>query len=150
MGKMSKFVGGRPLPETLWQFQQSCQFTDLTLSCSDGTIPAHRAMLAGVFKLLGLPTGGQEEEVECLIIPDVVVSEVKQAMEELYMKSESAKLLNLFCCSKVKSEIVDVLSIVEVKPEVPSDEEYLAADQVMEYENDDAIKQDLSELKGHT
>jgi len=148
--QMSKFDVGRSLHETLWQFQQSCQFTDLTLSCSDGTLPAHRAMLAGVFKLLGIAIDGQDGEVECLVIPDVVVSEVEQALEELYIKSESVKLLNLFCCTKVKSEIVDVLSIFEVKPEVPSDEEFLTADQVMEYEDDDGIKQDLSEFKDHT
>ena len=98
-----KFIGGKSLHEALWQFQQTRQFTDLTLSCSDGTIPAHRAMLAGVFKLLGLPTGGQEEEVECLVIPGVVVSEVEQAMKELYWKSKSEKLLNLLYCRNVSS-----------------------------------------------
>jgi len=143
---MSKF-DGRSLHETLWQFQQTRQLTDLTLSCSDGTIPAHRAMLAGVFKLLGLPTGGQEEEVECLIIPDVVVSEVEQAMEELYLKSTSEKLLNLLCCKNVKSEMVDVLNTVEVKPEVFSDEEYSANDPMKDVYG---IKQDLSEFKMHT
>jgi len=141
------FVGGRSLHETLWQFQQSCQFTDLTLSCSDGTIPAHRAMLTCVFKLLGIPIEGQDGEMECLVIPDAVVSEVEQALEELYLKSDSVKLLNHLCYTKVKSEKVDVLSIVEVKPEVSSDEEWLPADQVMEYEDDDEIKQDLFQFK---
>jgi len=130
------FVGGRSLHETLWQFQQSCQFTDLTLSCSDGTIPAHRAMLAGVFKLLGLPTGGQEEEVECLVIPDVVVSEVEQAMEELYLNSKPEQLLNLLCCRNVKPEMVDVPNIIEIKPEVFSDEEFEAKDPVKYYQDD--------------
>ena len=112
-----KMYGSRSLYEALWQFQQTRQFRDLTLSCSDGTIPAHRAMLAGVFKLLGLPTGGQEEEVECLVIPGVVVSEVEQAMEELYLKSKSDIFLNLLCCKNVKSEMLDVLNTVDVKPD---------------------------------
>jgi len=135
-----QMYGSRSLHEALWQFQQTRQFTDLTLSCSDGTLPAHRAMLAGAFKMLGLPTGGQEEEVECLVIPDVVVSEMKQAMEELYLKSKSEKLFNLLSCKNLKSEMVDVLNIVEVKPEVVSDEEYEANDAMLDVYG---IKQEL-------
>ena len=92
-----QFECGRSIQEAVWQMQQNCQFTDLSLSCSDGTVPAHKAMLAGVFKLLGIV--GQEEELECFIIPGVPVAEVKQALEELYLESEPAKLMNIFCCT---------------------------------------------------
>jgi len=140
---------GRFLHEALWQFQQSGQFTDLTLACSDGTVPAHRAMLAGVFKLLGVNIDCQEE-VEFLVIPGVAVTQVETAMKDLYLENKSEKLLNLFCCRNVKSELINALNVVEIKPELYSDDEdYSASEPVAmkEYLDEFGIKQDLSEYK---
>jgi len=149
---IEKFVGGSFLHEALWQFQKTRQFTDLTLSCSDGTVPAHLAMLAGVFKLLGIETEiFGLEEVKCLVIPDVAVSEVEQALEELYLKAEPEKLLNLLCHKNVKSEMVDIVNVdVEVTPEVNIYEENVANYPMMEYLDDCGIKQELPEFSTHS
>ena len=114
----------------MWQLQQRCQFTDLVISCSDGSVPAHhKAMLAGVFKLLGI--AGQEQDIECVILQDVEVAEVEEAVEDLYLKSESEKLMKIFSCRSIKTENLDASLIVEVKPEVPSEEECLSYEDEM-------------------
>ena len=139
----SKFQSGLSLPDVLWQFQKTCQFTDLVLTCSDGVVPAHKAMMVRFFTILGIEIG-QEEIAECLIL-DTKVEEVEQALEQLYLKSESTKLMNIFCCTKVKLEIVNHLSLVEVKPENPSDDECLSTEQFME--DGDALKQEYYDIE---
>ena len=115
------------IQEAVWKLQQSCQFTDLVLSCSDGTVPAHKVIMAGVFKLLGIV----DQEHECVILPGVEVAEVEEAVEDLYLKSESEKLMKIFSCRSIKTENLDASLIVEVKPEVPSEEECLSYEDEM-------------------
>jgi len=61
---------------------------------------------------------------------------VKQAIEELYLKSKPEKLLNLLYCRNVNSEMGNVHNNVEVKPEVFSDEEFEVKDPIMDYKDD--------------
>ena len=65
--------------------QETAEFTDLTLACSDGVVHAHKAMLARVIKQL-------EESIDCVIIPGVAVAEVEEALQELYLQAEPTKL----------------------------------------------------------
>ena len=120
----SKFQSCLSLPSALWQFQQTSQFTDMVLACSDGDVPAHRAMLSVVFKLLGVEIGQEG----CMVLPDTEKVEVEQALMEHYLKADSTNLLNIFYPTKMKQEMDNDLSVVEVKVEVASDEECSAAD----------------------
>jgi hypothetical protein len=114
-------VGRMNLHSTLWQYQQTCQYTDLTFYCRDGTVSAHLAIMAGVLELLGVEH--HKEEMECLVIPDIAVDEVIQSLEELYLTSNSEKLLTLLQLKVLRSEKVDITHNLEIKPEMPSDEE---------------------------
>jgi len=144
-----QFSCGLSLPAVLWQFQHTCQFTDLVLACSDGAVPAHRAMLAGVFSLLGVEID-DKEVVECLVLPGVCGKQVEQALEELYLENKSEKLLNLLSCKNVKSEMAEAHSIVEVKPEIYSDEELGPDDSDMENSDNFEMKHDLPEFEIQT
>jgi len=118
------------IPEAVWQLQQSCQFTDLVLSCRDGSVPVHKVMLAGVFNLLGV--AGQEQDIECVILPGGDVAEVELALKDLYLKSESEKVMEIFSCRSIKTENLDASLVVEVKPEVPSEDEcYPSEDKII-------------------
>ena len=58
---------GRAIQEYLWEMQQTAEFTDLILACSDGTVHA-------VIKPL-------EEIIDCVIIPGVAAAEVEEALQ---------------------------------------------------------------------
>ena len=77
---------------------------------------AQRAMLAGVFKLLGVAV---QEETDCFIMPGVRVAEVELALEDIYLKSDSEKMMDVCFTNQVKSEEIVDLSII-IKPEVSS------------------------------
>ena len=137
---------GWSLPQALWQYQQCRQFTDLTLYCEDGCVPAHRALLAGVLQLIGLEEA-EEIEVECLVIPDVTVDQVKKALEEVYLTSKSEKLLMLLSCKNMKYEKVDIPLIEEIKPEgMSEDEDYTSNELIKEHVDTMVIKQEIFEL----
>ena len=45
--------------------------------CIDGTVPAHKAMLVEMFKLLGVVGLA---EADCLIVPEAMVADLEQAL----------------------------------------------------------------------
>jgi len=118
--KQSKDLGSASfLPKALWQFQKDCLFTDLTIACSDGSVPAHKAMLGCVFRLLGMC--GLVEEIDSIIIFDVFVLELEKALEELYLNSNDAYILKLIGLISVKSEICEE-EIDEIEHKIDIDE----------------------------
>jgi hypothetical protein len=101
------------LPKALWQFQQSCQFTDLTIACSNGSVAAHKAMLSCVFKMLDIDV--HSEESDKIIIYDVKVFEMEKALEDLYLNSVNENILRIFGPTNVKYEIIDQSEQIECK-----------------------------------
>ena len=71
------------IQDTVWQFQQSSQFTDLVLACDDGTVPVHKVMLAEVFSLLGI--ADHDQDIECVILPGVEVAVLEEALQDVYL-----------------------------------------------------------------
>jgi len=104
------------LPKALWQFQQDCQFTDIIISCSDGTVPAHKAILGCAFKLLGMCV--VVEETDNIIILDVLVVELEKALEDLYLNSNNNDILRLFSSISVKSEMFEEMDQIEPKVDI--------------------------------
>ena len=139
-----KFEGCSSVLSSLWQFQQTSLFTDLSFCCIDGTVPAHKAMLVEMFKLLGVVGLA---EADCLIVPGAMVADLEQALEHVYLKSDTEKLLNICFTTQVKSEHVDVLSLVVIKPEIPSDDECSVAARDVVFEDGGEMKQDMSEFE---
>eukprot|EP00092_Neocalanus_flemingeri_P026148 GFUD01028339.1.p1 GENE.GFUD01028339.1~~GFUD01028339.1.p1 ORF type:complete len:683 (+),score=146.91 GFUD01028339.1:53-2101(+) len=92
------------LSKTLWKFKSNFLFTDLTLVCGDGEVKVHKAMLANVIKFSGSNLSG--EELDCLIVPDVSVRQVEEALEWLYLKLDTKPILKLFY--PVKCEAIEL------------------------------------------
>ena len=90
------------LSKTLWKYKSNSLFTDLSIFCSDGLVELHKSMLASLLRL------DEEEDVECLIVPEVNVREVEDALELLYLHLDNRPILKLFF--PVKSEAIDVES----------------------------------------
>ena len=81
------------LSRTLWDFWGSCKYTDLTLVCVDGNLPAHAALLARLFTSFGINFPSREEVPECLFLPDLTTAEVKHALKALYLQNNAEKLI---------------------------------------------------------
>jgi len=88
-------------PDNLWQFQQISLFTDLTIFCHDGSVPAHKSMLASVINRLGVKL---MEKVDGLVLPDISASEVELALQSIYMEGKIDTMLSLCSFLKIKSE----------------------------------------------
>ena len=99
-----------------------------------------------MLQLIGLEEA-EEIEVECLVIPDITVDQVKQALEEVYLTSKSEKLLMLLPCKNMKYEKVDIPLIDEVKSEgISEDEDYKSNKLIKEYVDSIDIKQEIFAL----
>jgi len=103
------------LPHTLLEFQRACKFTDLILACSDGGVEVHKAMLSTLFKILGV--GDECEEYDKIVIEDVTMLDIEQALEDVYLKTENEKLLSLITSSRIKPEMVQLSEQIECKLE---------------------------------
>ena len=83
------------LAQSLWEYRDSFDYTDITLVCVDGTLAAHSAMLAGFFTSFGISFSSIEDVPECLLLPDLTTSEVKQTLEAIYLQSYTKVFPNL-------------------------------------------------------
>ena len=75
------------LSQTLWEYCGSHDLTDVTLVCQDGTLPAHAAMLATLFRSFGIRFTSREEIPSCIILPDCVTKEVQHDLKKLYLQN---------------------------------------------------------------
>ena len=90
--------------ENLRQFQQHSLFTDLSIFCYDGSLSAHKAMLADVFNSLGIT---ELEKIDGLVVPDVALAQVDYALACLYGEGSSDQMVQLCSFMKVESEVSD-------------------------------------------
>ena len=72
------------LSQTLWDYRDSCDFTDLTLACKDGSLQAHSAMLAGFIASFGISITSTMDVPEFLFLPELTISEVQKSLEAIY------------------------------------------------------------------
>jgi hypothetical protein len=113
------------LSRCLWQYRESSLYTDLTLVCSDGSLPTHAAMLAGLFAGFGISFLSSEEVPECLFLPDLAIREVETILRTLYRGGKA----NFFsdipkkADSLVKIEVCDYVEESELK-DVLDEEKY--------------------------
>ena len=97
------------LTHTFWKYQESCEFTDITLVCKDGSLPAHSALLARLFTSLGLTFPCRGELPDCLLLPDINMAQLEMGLRDLYRDSKMDTLLMLLDqrCVLVKDESKD-------------------------------------------
>ena len=126
------------IQDSVWEFQQCSQFTDLVLAGRDGSVSAHKAMLAQVFQVLGTDV----QDTGCVIVPEVEVALLEEALKELYYKADSKKLLSLVfnSLSTVKFEQDLEKAIHEVKEEACSMDDEKEDQQEAKYLNLDGCK----------
>ena len=62
---------------TLWQYRGSLHFTDISLVCEDGILPAHAAMLAGLFTSFGITQSMKDKVPDCLFFPDLTTTDMQ-------------------------------------------------------------------------
>ena len=85
------------LSERLWEFRNTHIYTDLTVFCKDGQCEIHKAMLCSVLHTAGVglvelhDTGG-------LIVPGLLLSDLENALESLYLHFDSKPIEDLLCC----------------------------------------------------
>ena len=94
----------RYLSHTLWQYRGSLDYTDITLVCEDGILPAHAAMLAGLFTSFGITQSIQVKEPDCVFFPDVTTTDMQQALKALYLHNNANLLRKILNRSKSKVE----------------------------------------------
>jgi len=137
--------GKKSIQDTVWEFQQCSQFTDLVLAGWDGSVPVHKAMLAEVFQVLGTDA----QDTECLIVPGVEVAVLEEALKDLYFKADSKKLLSVVFSSitTVKDEQVPEEATCEVKEESCSKDDEEEEQQASTHVNLDVCKEDNSVSK---
>ena len=120
------------LSQRLWEYQGSCQYTDLTLVCEDGILTAHAAMLSGLFTRLNINCPSREEVPECVFLPDLITVEVQSALKALYLQNNVDSFL---CLMK------DTLPIVKQEQDNNiENSEHIAVNDEDEEVKDDIIK----------
>ena len=110
------------LSRTLWEYRGSCKYTDLTLICGDGSLPAHAVMLARLFSSFGINFSSREEVPECLFLPDLTMEEVKHALKALYLQNNADQLKTILkrITITVKLEVSDNVNERDLKEEIKS------------------------------
>ena len=119
------------------------EFTDITLVCEDGRIPAHAALLTGLFSSFGITFGSMEDVPERLLLPGLPASVVERALENMYKGGGGEDL------------VLALKRPVVVKQELPDEEEtslklHLKVDTKLEVysdgDNDDCGRHSEDEL----
>ena len=91
------------LSQTLWEYRGTGEYTDITLFCEDGSLPAHVVMLAPLFRGFGISFLCTEELPECLILPDSTTKFVFNALKALYLQNKEDILQSTIV--KTKEEV---------------------------------------------
>ena len=73
----------RYLSQTLWDYRDSCKFTDITLFCEDGSIPAHVTIMAPLHSRYGINFLSNNEVPEFLFLLNFTTTEVFKALKAL-------------------------------------------------------------------
>ena len=108
------------LSRVLWLYQDSCQFTDVTLVCDDGRLPAHSAVLAGLFSNLGLTFPSRLDVPDYLLLPHLTMAELQQALRDLYVDNRMDTLLQLLGHTGVGKEEEKNVFTSEDNPYIPT------------------------------
>jgi len=92
------------LSQTLWAFMEAGEYTDLTLTCRDGSLAAHAAILAPALATLGL---APDTIPDHLILPHLTLGQVTAALHHLYLSHDPHMLNQLLNSShaNVKAEL---------------------------------------------
>ena len=113
------------LSQTLWDFRDTFEYTDVTLFCADGSLAAHLALLAPIFTSFGISFPFREEVPDCLFLPDLGTLEMLKALEALYLQNDARFFVSNFEQAEtiVKQELLDFLAECKTKVEVDKYEE---------------------------
>ena len=90
----------------LWKFCMTNFLTDLVLSCKDGQLSAHRAVLARVMRMAGMEDDMFAED-NIIIIPDAKVAEVELALKTLYLKLDAWSFFSIVFFGKITGNVRD-------------------------------------------
>ena len=126
----------------LWKDRESCKLTDITLVCEDGSTPAHSAVLSVLFTHLGLTFPSRAEVPDCLLLPDLSMTQIKLALKHLYLENRVESLMELLTSRHVavKEESKDTSDTKKIKYESclekkgSSNDEQMLADQKVDDE----------------
>ena len=89
----------RELREMLWSSSCSGRGGDLLLVSSDGVLHAHRLLIVAYLPSLAAilaPACDGKHELTTILLPDISLSMVKAALEDLYTREDPLKLANIF------------------------------------------------------
>ena len=89
----------RELREMLWSSSCSGRGGDLLLVSSDGVLHAHRLLIVAYLPSLATilaPACDGKHELTTILLPDISLSMVKAALEDLYTREDPLKLANMF------------------------------------------------------
>jgi len=149
------------LSQTLWKFQQSNLFTDVTIVCSDGEVQVHRMMLVDILYLWQIKPEDLEAEFECLVIPDVNSDDIQDAIKSIYLHLDSAKLFSLFCSvfdtssTEISEDLLgqsgnteDIYDLLEIKEEPLHSDDKNIDENVSEVEKRTLVKGKRGRPKG--
>ena len=116
----------RFLSQVLWMYQDSSQFTDVTLVCEDGRLAAHTVVMTGLFSRLGLTFACMWDVPDLILLPDLSLEDLQVALRDLYMDNRGDTLMYLLGQTSVTS--VDKHSPSESYPKVLDAEDSLIND----------------------
>jgi len=91
---------------TLLEFQQNSVYTDLQVSCSNGTLNCHRALMSLCF------TWTLPEEFDHLLLPNVDINLFKERLEGFYLSLDTSWITDLLYNSP---------GVVQLSPDDPRD-----------------------------
>ena len=118
-----KFISRKPL-ENILQYLSSCSesSTDVTIYCSDGTVAAHKLVLASLSKMLFKVFKCQDnEEDTSILLPDFTMAHISAYFREIFLGADvlqDPQYLNLNTTLALASEITKPPNNIQVKDEV--------------------------------
>ena len=111
------------LSRTLWQFCGSSDYTDITLVCADGSLPAHAAMLAGLFTRVGINFPLRDKVPDCIFIPDLSTTDIQMALKALYLHNNGDFLRDIF--DKAGTEVkIESYGVSHLKKDIVSEKSF--------------------------
>ena len=88
------------LAQALWHYRSIDKFTDLTIVCKEGALPAHTALLAPFFASLGLEFSSTDDVPEFLLLPDLAQRDVEGGLKNIYGGHKATVLFELLKSTK--------------------------------------------------
>ena len=88
------------IAQALWHYRSTEKFTDLTIVCKEGALPAHTALLAPFFASLGLEFSSTDDVPELLLLPDLAQRDVEGGLKKIYGGHKATVLFELLKSTK--------------------------------------------------